>query len=1311
MILNNMKIHNRLILSFCLIIILTVLIGVFALIEISDVGQTVKNMYDHPFTVSTAVLRIQSNINGMHRSMKDVAIAESSEEREKAISLVNRIERYVLMDFDIIEERFLGEVEKVVDARNAFENWAFIRLKVIESSRNNMVNEAADITRNEGAEYVEMLSNKIQTLTDFAMGKAEDFKNEARHHLKQGIVFILITMFIISLVSFLIAAWIISSIRNPLYEILKGIKKIEMGQLDYTLDFNRKDEIGIIAESFEKMVENLKHKSEVLEKIAEGDLSKKVELKSEKDTLAMSINSIIDSFSYVVSQADSVASGNFSEDLVLRSENDRLGISISNMLGNLRDIVGVADKVASGDFRASLIPKSDNDELSDAVNRMIFSLGELSRARDEQNWLKTGQAELGKMLQGDMSIEELSQNTLRFLAGYIDGDIGCIYLSEDSSFHLTGSYAMTYRKDSRTEWKTGEGIVGQAALEKEMIVLWKLPDDYMPVTSGTGSSSPSSLVVLPCITNNEVKVIIEIGFFSEVTEIKCEFLRSISNTVAIAFLSAESKRQTKELLKQTREQSETLKQQQGELIAANEELEIQTGKLRSSEEELKSQQEELLATNEELEKKTRYLEEQKEIIAKVNTNLEEAGLVLEEKARELEQSSRYKSEFLANMSHELRTPLNSLLILAQDLKENRDENLTDHQKQAAEIIHRSGNELLKLINEILDLSKIEAGKMELHTEKFPLQDILDSMLSSFKRLAEEKGIHLMTHLDEAIDPYIISDRQRIEQIFRNIISNGLKFTEEGSVSFIISKPDRELLDKMSWDCNESCILFTVTDTGIGIPEEKQRYIFEAFHQVDGSISRKYGGTGLGLSIVRELVKLLGGKLSMSSHVNEGTEVSVLLPANIDEGKDSSEIKTNMEDMQSDPVIINPSKASRISDDRNEIFKGDKSILVIEDDCSFAEILRDFSKSYNLKFLHAPSGEQGIELAEKYMPGAIILDITLPGKKGWAVLENLKENVKTRHIPVHMVSADDENLDAYRKGAIGYLTKPVSRDQLEGTFSRIESLMDKKMSNLLVVEDNDAMRTGLKQLITGSDINTVEASSGTDALELIENNNFDCVILDLGLPDMSGFDLLKKIGESRNIIEIPPVIVYTGMDITREQESELEKYASSIIVKGVKSRERLLDEASLFLHRVIEDMPEHEQQMINMLHNRDLQFEGKKILIVDDDMRNVFALGKVLEDNRMEVFKAANGLKALEVLEQNPDIDLILMDIMMPVMDGFQAMEKIREQKQFRTLPIIAVTAKAMKEDQDKCFESGANDYIAKPVDIDRLLSLIRLWLY
>jgi tubulin-specific chaperone A len=870
-------------------------------------------------------------------------------------------------------------------------------------------------------------------------------------------------------------------------------------------------------------------------------------------------------------------------------------------------------------------------------------------------------------------------------------------------------------------------------MEKRPIIVADCPDGYMRIHSGTGEAMPASILISPCLLNNKVKAVIELGAFHRFSELDQSFIEQVAESIAIAIDSAQSRGKMASLLVRTQQQAEELESQQEELRQTNEELEEQARALKESEEELQTQQEELQQSNEELEEQSRLLEEQKGDIKSKNLDLENAKKLLERRALDLEMASKYKSEFLANMSHELRTPLNSILLLSNLLFENKDDHLTEKQVNFAKTINSSGGELLTLINEILDLSKVEAGKMDTNIDSTKIEHITANIDEIFTPVSDNKGIPLNINIAEGLPDRIYTDQKRVEQVIRNFLTNAFKFTKEGHVSLKVSRPDPEADLSNSGLIRQEAIAFSVEDTGEGIPKEKQKLIFEAFQQADGGTSRRYGGTGLGLSISKELARLLKGEVQLKSIQGEGSTFTLFIPEKMEEEvevmpdsvhkpsipdgacelKDKTIEEEKIEKPSIQPANNKPSPIEQVEfvkDDRRKISKGDRVILIIEDDREFATTLRDISREREFKVLVAEDGETGLHLADYYMPDAIVLDVGLPGMDGWAVLSRLKEDTKTRHIPVHFLSASDESFDAMKMGAIGFITKPVGMEQLEGVYRKIESIVSKKVKNLLIVEDNDVQREAIVELIGDGDIDITEVSTGQDAYEQLKTGNFDCMILDLGLPDMSGIDLLLKIRDDEEIVHIP-IIVYTARELTKEEEVLISKHAEKIIIKGSKSPERLLDETVLFLHRIEADLPEEKRKILKMIHDKESILENKKILLVDDDMRNVFALSSILEEKGMEVLIGKNGIEAIECLDKNPDVDLVLMDIMMPEMDGYEAMSEIRKDKRFKSLPIITLTAKAMRGDRAKCIETGANDYLSKPVDTNKLLSMMRVWLY
>jgi CheY-like chemotaxis protein/signal transduction histidine kinase len=928
---------------------------------------------------------------------------------------------------------------------------------------------------------------------------------------------------------------------------------------------------------------------------------------------------------------------------------------------------------------------------------------------------------------------------------------------------LIASYAYKERKHLGNRFYLGEGLVGQAALEKKPILLTNVPDDYIRISSGLGEAPPRNVIVLPVLFEGEVKAVIELASFLPFSQIHQLFLDQLAETVGVVINMISANMRTAELLEQSQSltlelqsQSEELRKQQEELKRSNAELEAQATTLRTSEELLKDQQEELQQVNEELEEKASLLAEQNRKVESKNAEVEAARLALEEKAEQLALSSKYKSEFLANMSHELRTPLNSLLILARLLSENKDGNLTPKQVEFAQTILTSGSDLLNLINDVLDLSKVEAGKMDVNPSDVRLSEVKEFVDRSFGAVAEQKGLAFRVEVNADVPQTIYTDGGRLQQILKNLLSNSFKFTESGEVSLTVRRAEKgRRFQNPALDAAAEVLAFAVTDTGIGIPKEKQRLIFEAFQQADGTTSRKYGGTGLGLSISREIARLLGGEIRVESTENQGSTFTLFLPTRYIPRQDGPDRDpyTPVDRTEvcggSEPQFTSPSggggggsraparaparrdqrrkptgdalqyrperravSQTVIDDDRDHIEEGDRSVLIIENDQNFAKVLLDMARDKGYKGVVELDGEAGLKAAREVRPDAITLDIDMPGMDGLEVLDRLKRDPETRHVPVHIISGVEQKREGLKAGAIAYLEKPVSKEALDAAFARISSFIDTVPKTLLVVEDNEVQRQSIEELIAHDDVEITAVGSASEALDKLHEKHFDCMVLDLGLRtgEMSGFDLLEKVKSDPENHDLP-IIIYTGKELSREDETKIKKYAETIIVKDVRSPERLLDETALFLHRVEAKLPEQKRKMLEHLHDADSVVAGKKILVVDDDVRNIFSLTSVLEDHGMVVRFAENGKQAIDQLKADPEIDAVLMDIMMPEMDGYETTKAIRAMDQFKALPIIALTAKAMKGDREKCIAAGASDYITKPVDTEQLLSLLRVWLY
>lgn len=914
----------------------------------------------------------------------------------------------------------------------------------------------------------------------------------------------------------------------------------------------------------------------------------------------------------------------------------------------------------------------------------------LARRRDE--WLQSGEVGLASAIIGDQAVEQLGNSILDYLTRYVGAVAGAIFTGGGGQFQRAAVYGVPDDASVPGQIRAREGLLGQAVAEGRSMVVGEVPDGYLAFGSALGKDKPKHLVIFPGSVDGAVNSVIELGFLRPVDERVIALLERASEAVAIAVRSATYRGELQVLLEETQRQSEELQTQSEELRVSNEELEEQSRALKESQARLEQQQVELEQTNAQLEGQ--------------RDDLERANASIELKARELEQASRYKSDFLANMSHELRTPLNSSLILAKLLADNPEDNLTEEQVKYARTIQSSGNDLLNLINDILDLSKIEAGHMEIRPQAVSVERLASNLRQVFQPLATDKTLDFAVEIAPQCPASIETDPQRLEQVLKNLLSNAIKFTETGQVLLSI---------RVAGDGN---IAFSVSDTGIGISPEQQRSVFEAFHQADSTISRRYGGTGLGLSISRQLVRLLGGTIDLQSEPGKGSIFTVTIPesynpANVAPRESPASVPATSSLPQ--PGQARPaapkSPSRKVDDDRDALTDAKRILLVIEDDDTFAAIVRDLSRELGFHSIVTGTAEEALSLAHEHIPNAIVLDVGLPDQSGLAVLDRLKHDVKTRHIPIHVVSAGDHTETAYSLGAVGYMAKPVNRDQLVDVLRKLEAKLSQRVHRVLIVEDDAVQREAVADLLGSGDVETVTASTAAECLDLLKDQTFDCMVLDLSLPDASGYSLLETLSQE-SAYAFPPVIVYTGRDLSADDEQKLRRYSKSIIIKGAKSPERLLDEVSLFLHQVISELPDEQQKMIRKARNRDALLEGRRILVVEDDVRNVYALTNILEPRGAIVDIARNGREAIEALQKTSDapIELVLMDVMMPVMDGLTATREIRKNPAWKKLPIITLTAKAMPDDQQRCIEAGANDYMAKPLDVEKLLSLVRVWM-
>jgi CheY-like chemotaxis protein/signal transduction histidine kinase/HAMP domain-containing protein len=1042
----------------------------------------------------------------------------------------------------------------------------------------------------------------------------------------------------------------------------------------------------------------------VVTAVANGDLKQNLTVKSKGEVaaLAETINNMTDTLAIFADQVTSVArevgvegrlGGQANVPGAAGTWKDLTGnvnLLAANLTSQVRAIAEVATAVTKGDLTRSIQVDARGEvaELKDNINTMIGNLRLTTDVNTEQDWLKTNLAKFTNMLQGQRDLATVGRLLLTELTPLVNAHMGVIYQVENEDnpqLRLLSAYAGDGTIPHQQFVQFGEGLVGQCAMDKRQRLVSDIPTDAIPINSVLLRVVPKNLVVLPVLFENQVKAVIELASVSSFTTSQMTFLEQLTDSIGIVLNSIEATMQTEGLLKQSQQ------------LAG----------------ELQTQQKELQQTNEQLEQKAQQLAERNVEVERKNQEIEQARRALEEKATELSLTSKYKSEFLANMSHELRTPLNSILILGQQLTENPDGNLSSKQVEFARTIHGAGTDLLNLISDILDLSKIESGTVTVDAEEILTANLLDTVGRPFRHEAENRQLSFNIDVDPNLGRSIVTDSKRLQQVLKNLLSNAFKFTAEGGVRLNVSaavggwSAEHPVLNH-----SPAVVAFEVSDTGIGIPLEKQKLIFEAFQQADAGTSRKYGGTGLGLAISRELASLLGGEIHLRSTPGKGSTFILYLPLKYSGPTVAPRIQT--------PSPYNTAPALQVAtqervieqlpDDRLNLEPGDTILLIVEDDPHYARVLIDLARDKGFKVLVAARGSEALDLAKQFQPTAVSLDVFLPDMLGWTVLSQLKHNPLTRHIPVQIITLDEDRQHALARGAFSFVNKPTTTEGVSAALSQIKEYAKPRRKRLLIVEDNAAEQMSIRELLDHNDIEIVTTDTGAGALSTLRDSPCDCVVLDLRLPDMSGFEVLDKIRKDDSLSNVP-VVVFTGRELSVEEDAELHTMARSIVVKGVESPERLLDETSLFLHRVITELPIEKQRMLEKLNSSDEDLLGQTALLVDDDARNIFALSSVLERRGMKVLTATTGSEAVALVESNPEIAIVLMDIMMPQMDGYQTIGVIRENPAFRRLPIIALTAKAMKGDREKCLEAGASDYLAKPVNTEQLLLAIRMWLH
>jgi CheY-like chemotaxis protein/signal transduction histidine kinase/HAMP domain-containing protein len=1081
------------------------------------------------------------------------------------------------------------------------------------------------------------------------------------------------------------------------------------------------DNVNFMASNLTNQVRGI---AKVVTAVANGDLKRKllVEAKGEIAELADTINSMIDTLATFADQVTTVArevgvEGKLGGQASVpgaagtwKDLTENVNQLAANLTTQVRAIADVATAVTKGDLTRfiQVDARGEVAALKDNINEMIRNLKDTTIKNNEQDWLKTNLTKFTRMLQGQKDMLTVGKLILSELAPVVSAQHGVFYVMEtpkdenpetaehnDPYLKLLASYAFRNRKNMGNRFELGEGLVGQAALERERILITSAPQNYVEIASGLGQAPPTNIIVLPVLFEGQVKAVMELSSFEKFSPIHQAFLDQLVESIGIVINTIEANTRTEDLLKQSQ----------------------------SLAKELQSRQEELQNTNQELQEKAKLLAEQNAEVERKNSEVEQARQALEEKAEQLALTSKYKSEFLANMSHELRTPLNSLLILADQLGQNVEGNLTNKQVEFARTIHASGNDLLCLINDILDLSKIESGTVTVDVAALRFTDLKDYVQRTFRHVAEVKDLELEIEMDPELPVNMFTDTQRLEQVLRNLLSNAFKFTEKGKVVMSVApvtegwNSENEVLNHA-----RSVIAFSVTDSGIGIAPEKQQIIFEAFQQADGSTSLKYGGTGLGLAISREIARLLGGEIRLASAVGQGSTFTLVLPQTHVPmrtiRKDASVQRTENGRLASTPLSDeNGNEASgenrftidlSIEDDRAHLEPNDKVLLIVEDDPNYARVLIEMAHEKNFKAVVAQTGSAALVMVREFKPAAVTLDVRLPDMNGWKILDRLKIDLATRHIPIHIISVEPDQAANRLEGAVGYVTKSESKELLVRAFDQLKDFTDRPVKKLLVVEDDEIQTMNIRELIGNGDVTTTVVATGREALEAIQSDHYDCMILDLGLPDMPGMELMERIKNSEPSRALP-IVVYTARDLLEEEADRVKHLAASILVKDVRSPERLLDQTAMLLHRNVARMPEKQRKMIEGLHQGVL--EGKKVLVVDDDIRNIFAMTSVLERFKMEVVSAENGRDAIQLLMDESNFDIVLMDIMLPTMDGYTTIRAIREISDFKNLPIIAVTAKAMKGDREKCIAAGASDYLCKPVDSEQLRSTLHLWLH
>ncbi|UJF30143.1 response regulator [Kaistella sp. 97-N-M2] len=1091
-----------------------------------------------------------------------------------------------------------------------------------------------------------------------------------------------------------------TNVQNDNFEKLTFNIKARLHILDENLNYKKRNNVV----SAEQLLKGKKYMDQIRVTVAK--------MENEEETILLSRTERMDKFAaftpFLIILSALLAIGitlvffrkvsqDFDEKNVLTEELEQKNAETENRLVAIEK---VAKQISAGDYNILLDQnaKESLGSVAEPLNLMAESLQNSFNLLEEKEWLSSSIAELNDQTLGEKTMEALATDLLEILTSITGSRIAAVYLQgEDNQLHLQGTYAA--ERDVPKILKIGEGITGESFKLGKEILVKEIGGSESTITYATGKTKPKNILALPITRNGSAMGVIELGSTQDFSERQFKFLRAVAGNIGLAFFSVQNRLKLQELLEETQSQSEELQTQHSELENINAELEAQSQKLLASEEELRVQQEELLQSNQELEERTGLLEEK-------NLLIEERNISIQQKSMELEQSTKYKSEFLANMSHELRTPLNSILLLSKLMTESED--LDEQYVEYGEVMQSSGQGLLTLIDEILDLSKIESGKMTLEIEEVPLENITSDMRMMFNPMAKDKNLNLNIEIEPETTTILNTDKLRLEQVLKNLLSNAIKFTSQGSITLNVSN-----------DEDKANVIFKVSDTGIGIAKEKLQMVFEAFQQADGSTQRKYGGTGLGLSISRELTRLLGGHIGLESTEGVGSEFTLTIPVTYTKPAEEQSVSkaedkpVYHQEEENTPVrFISDHIPQAVEDDRDNILEGDKIILIIEDDTPFAKILLNYARTKNYKVIVAVRGDAGIEMAQLYKPVAILLDIQLPIMDGWQVMEALKSNPETKPIPVHIMSSMKFKQESLLRGAVDFINKPFALEQMQEVFKKLERALDRSPKKVLIVEENEQHAKALGYFLGANNINTDIVNNVAESIDALQKNEIDCVILDMGMPGKNAYETLETIKQKKGLEHLP-IIVFTGKSLSQGEENRIKKYADSIVVKTAFSYQRILDEAGLFLHLVEEKNKKKLENPGGFQHLGELRniLKDKTVLIADDDVRNIFSLTKALEIQGMKVIPAMDGKEALKILNDDPTIDIVLMDMMMPEMDGYETIREIRTSQRFKNIPVLAVTSKAMMGDREKCIAVGASDYISKPVDIDQMVSLLRVWLY